>query len=817
VLEIMRQTPDIPDNCQWAIFLRNHDELTLEMVTDRERDYMYEIFATDPRMRINVGIRRRLAPLMDNDRAKIELMSFLLFTMPGTPVLYYGDEIGMGDNIYLGDRNGVRTPMQWSYDRNAGFSRADPQRLYLPPIMDPLYGFQAVNVEAQARNPSSLLNWTRRMIAMRKGFKAFGRGNLNFLEPGNRKVLAYLREYDGEAVLCVTNLSRYPQAAELELSRFEGRVPVEILGRVSFPPVGKLPYLLTLPGYGYYVFRLAQDAPPPAWHASRLVQSDLPTLVLLEGWRTFFMSSGGASDVRRAIGSRGRERLKREVLLPHLMTRRWFAAKGHRITDISIIEEGEWRAGEGAWLFCFARVELEDAPAQVYFLPLGIAWEERGYDPAAEYGAAALARVREKAKTGILYSAFGDPDFCRALARAMGENREVAFGHGRLSFSTTPVFKEIADGFDEEVRTPPTEQTNTGVFFGNRAYLKAYRRLQSGINPELEVGRFLTTRSPFPHTASMAGALEYVAADGERVTLALLQPYVENQGNLWDYSLDYLERYLAVFGAQPEPDGKDAQNLHAFFVAQACRLGKRVGELHGAFAASTGDAAFDPEPVTTADSENWRDAVRNELIMTFDMLERRRASVPETMRALADRLLTARMPLIERLEALALHVDGLMKTRYHGDLHFGQVLIAHKDYLIVDFEGEPSRPLEERRHKHSPLRDVAGMMRSADYAARTVLTRLGIGATERHTNIADAAREWRRVVTEAFIDGYSATTRHIASVPQDPASLRALLELFVIEKALYELRYEMDHRPDWIDVPISGLLELAGALAPAKD
>jgi len=815
VIEIMRQTPDIPDNCQWAIFLRNHDELTLEMVTDRERDYMYEIFATDPRMRLNVGIRRRLAPLMDNDRARIELMSFLLFTLPGTPVVYYGDEIGMGDNIYLGDRNGVRTPMQWSFDRNAGFSRADPQRLYLPPIMDPVYGFQAVNVEAQARNPSSLLNWTRRMIAMRKGFKAFGRGTLTFLEPGNRKVLAYLREYRDETILCVTNLSRYPQAAELELSRFENRVPVEILGRVPFPPIGKLPYLLTLPGYGYYVFRLATDAEPPAWHAQRLVHDDLPTLVLLEGWRTFFMGSGGASDVRRAIASRSREQLKREVLLPHLQTRRWFAAKGQEVTDISIIEEGEWRADDGgAWLFTFARVELADAPAQVYFLPLGIAWEEGDYDPAAEYGSAALARVRQKAKTGILHSAFGDPAFCRALARAMGENREVSFGHGRLCFSSTPVYAQIADGFDEEVRQPPTEQTNTGVFFGTRAYLKGYRRLQAGTNPELEIGRFLTVSSPFPHTAPVAGALEYVAADGERVTLALLQPYVENQGNLWDYSLDYLERYLASFGVQPEPVDDHADvNLHAFFLAQATRLGHRLGSLHEAFARTTGEPDFDPEPVTPADIEQWRDSVRDELILTFDLLERRRASLPESMRHLADQLLALRMRLVERLDALQLPIDGLVKTRYHGDLHFGQVLIAEKDYLIVDFEGEPSRPLSERRRKHSPLRDVAGMVRSADYAARTVLTRLGAGAMERHTAISEAAREWRRAVSEAFIGGYMRATRHVPSVPYEPAALLALLELFIIEKALYEVRYEMDHRPDWLDVPIGGLLEIASPAA----
>ena len=811
VIEIMRQTPDIPPNCQWAIFLRNHDELTLEMVTDRERDYMYEIFATDPRMRLNVGIRRRLAPLMDNDRAKIELMSFLLFTLPGTPVVYYGDEIGMGDNIYLGDRNGVRTPMQWSFDRNAGFSRADPQRLYLPPIMDPVYGFQAVNVEAQARNPSSLLNWTRRMIAMRKGYKAFGRGSLHFLEPGNRKVLAYLREYRDETILCVANLSRYPQAVELDLSKFENRVPVEVLGRVSFPPIGKLPYLLTLPGYGYYVFRLATDAPPPAWHEQRLVHSDLPTLVLLEGWRTFFMGSGSASDVRRAIASRSREQLQREVLLPHLQSRRWFAAKGHRIADISIIEEGEWRSPDGGeWLFTFVRVELEDAPAQVYFLPLGIAWEQPGYDPAAEYGSAALARVRQKAKVGILHSAFGDPRFCRALARAMGENREIAFGHGRLSFSSTPVFAQLADGLDEDVRQPPTEQTNTGVFFGNRAYLKGYRRLQAGVNPELEIGRFLTVSAPFPHIAPVAGALEYVAADGERVTLAVLQAYVENQGSLWDYSLDYLERYLAAFGVQTEPvERREEQNLHAFFVAQAHRLGRRLGQLHEAFARTTGEPAFDPEPVTAEEIESWRTHVRDELVMTFDQLERRRSSLPETMRALVDRVLALRLRLIERLDALQLHADGLMKTRYHGDLHFGQVLIAQKDYLFVDFEGEPGRPLAERRRKHCPLRDVAGMVRSADYCARTVLPRLGAGAVERQTSLLDAAREWRRVVTAAFIEGYRQTTAHIDSVPRDPVALRDLLELFIIEKALYEVRYELDHRPDWLDVPIGGLLELA--------
>ncbi len=268
ITEIMQQTPDIPDSCQWAIFLRNHDELTLEMVTSKERDYMYTTYASDVRARINLGIRRRLSPLMENDHDRIKLMNSLLLSMPGSPILYYGDEIGMGDNVFIGDRNGVRTPLQWSPDRNAGFSRADPQRLYLPPIMDPVYGYQSTNVEAQLRDPSSLLSWTRRMLAVRKGSQAFGRGTRRFLRPGNRRILAYLREYGEDTILCVANLSRSAQPVELNLAPFKGRVPVEMLGRTAFPPIADLPYLLTLAAYGFYWFRLTADAEPPACHES---------------------------------------------------------------------------------------------------------------------------------------------------------------------------------------------------------------------------------------------------------------------------------------------------------------------------------------------------------------------------------------------------------------------------------------------------------------------------------------------------------------------------------------------------------------------
>src|SRR5438874_5336979 len=315
ITDILRQTPDIPAKCQWALFLRNHDELTLEMVTDVERDYLWSTYATDPRARINLGIRRRLASLMDNDRRKIELMNSLLMSFPGTPIIYYGDEIGMGDNIYLGDRNGVRTPMQWTPDRNGGFSRCDPTRLYLPMIMDPVYGYEAVNVEAQSRSLGSLLSWTKRLISVRKSSKVFGRGSLSFIRPANRSVLVYVRQYESEVVLCVANLSRSAQAAEIDLAAWRGRIPFEMLGRTNFPPIGESAYLVTLGPYGFYWFQLCETVGSAATAAVR--PPEFETLVISGGgWRSL-------------VHGRTRTVLERDVLPAFLAGRRWFAERGN--------------------------------------------------------------------------------------------------------------------------------------------------------------------------------------------------------------------------------------------------------------------------------------------------------------------------------------------------------------------------------------------------------------------------------------------------------------------------------------------------------
>lgn len=810
IVDILRQTPDIPDTCQWAIFLRNHDELTLEMVTSRERDYMYQMYAGDPRMRVNVGIRRRLAPLMDNNREKVELLTFMLMTMPGSPILYYGDEIGMGDNIYLGDRNGVRTPMQWSPDRNAGFSKADPQRLYLPPNMDPIYGYEAINVEAQARNPSSLLNWTKRLIAVRKNYKAFGRGSIKFLEPGNRKILAYVREWENEIILCVVNLSRTAQPVELDISSFKGRVPVELIGRAAFPPVGDLPYLLTLKGYGTYSFRLSTDAEVPYWHEERLARPELPVLVLTEGWLTFSGGRANASTVRRAITATTQDKFQHKVLAPYLATKRWFAAKGHAITHIEIMEQGEWNTTEGSWLMTIIEVHCADLSPQIYFLPLAICWDEDVSEERLQTLAPwTLARVRQKERTGLLYGAFGDDRFCRALVEAIGRNIDIPLGKGHVEFRSCAVFSELAKGIEAPVRHPALEQSNTAVYFGNQLFLKGYRRLQVGANPEVEVGRFLTEESPFQHVVPVAGAIELKHANGQTMTLALLQSYVENQGAGWNFAVDYLDRFLAEQMADITSSAEQSTgSQHGYFLALMALLGRRSAELHQAFSRSTGNPAFEPEPITPADISAWSVQLQTEAVATLDKLENRRNELPTELRFASDQLLSLRPSVLDRISPAALSGIAAAKMRYHGDYHLGQVLLVDNDFIITDFEGEPARPLDDRRQKHSPLRDIAGMLRSFSYVAAVATNRATIERPADRHRLGPLVQTWEHETSEAFLKGYRDAIQGCSAWPEAPGAAERLIEFFIIDKALYELRYEMDNRPDWLSIPLFSLLRV---------
>ena len=822
IVEIMRQTPEIPEGCQWAIFLRNHDELTLEMVTDRERDYMYQIYATDPRMRINVGIRRRLASMMENDRPRIELLNSLLMSMLGTPIIYYGDEIGMGDNIFLGDRDAVRTPMQWSGDRNAGFSRTEPARLYLPPIMDPVHGYEAVNVEAQGRSAGSLLNWMKRVIAVRKAHRAFGRGTLEFLHPGNRKVIAYLREHEDEVILCVANLSRSAQPVELDLSRFRGLVPVELLGNSSFPPLGDPPYFLTLPGYGFYWFRLAREAAAPRWHQESPPYAEPPVLVPPSGRQT----ARSVDRVSLRLPARQISQLEREALPNFLVSRRWFDA-AFGVERVEVVAQAPLSDN---MLLTMLEVHVDDeasAEPQLYFLPLSAIWEE-GADGVSVYMPDVLTKLRRRARVGVLLDALSDEAFCRRVIAAMGENTELEIEEGGIQFSGTGAFGELVGNEPVEalsVRRTEVEQANSSVILGEKLLLKAYRRLQKGTNPGLEVGCYLTEKVRFENTPPIAGAIEYTGSDGETTTLGLLQGFAENQGNGWSYVIDYLGRYLddrllTSWSPEGEEDEAEREELAAedvFFAGLVRTLGLRTGELHAALATPTDDEAFAPEIAPPEEVAGWAEAVLAEAGRTLDVLERRRSGLPEEVVPDADRLLALRGELVGLTKGVSRGGFGVVKTRHHGNYLLRQVLVVGNDFQIIGFEGELARPLAERRKKHSPLRDVAGMLRSFNYAIRSAMRDLGAGRAGQLEDLEPWIRLWEERTRGAFLDGYAQGVRGAVSYPEGGEHARALIELFTLQKALYEIRYELNNRPDWVGIPIRGVLDLLLERGGGKD
>ncbi|ABC22405.1 maltose alpha-D-glucosyltransferase [Rhodospirillum rubrum] len=804
ITDIMRQTPEIPAACQWAIFLRNHDELTLEMVTDRERDYMNTFYANDSRARINVGIRRRLAPLLDNDRRKIELLNSLLMSMPGTPIIYYGDEIGMGDNIFLGDRDGVRTPMQWSPDRNGGFSRADPASLYLPTIMDAVYGFFAVNVEAQSRSPSSLLNWMRRLIAVRKRHPSFGRGTLRFLYPGNRKILAYLREFEGEVILCVANLSRAPQPAELGLAEFSGRVPVEMLGNSVFPPIGELHYFITLPAYGFYWFRLSKGE-GPSWHEPPVEPlPDLSTLVLPRIWD----SLGSDGPLRQIQG---------DILPAFLPKQRWFSGKEHSLRGVEMTDHAVISAPGAAsgWMLALWRADYKDgAPGQTFQLPLDIAWESREDDPLSRLLPFTLARVRRVNRVGALYDAMAGPAFPLALVQAMAEGANVTTAKGGgLRFTRTQAFPAGPLPGPEAVARLGREQSNTSIKLGEDMVLKLYRRVEAGIHPEIEIGRFLTDVAGFANAPPLLGALEHIDAKGAISALAVLQGFVRNQGDGWDYMLAYLDRFLddrAQAPAEVGEGGGPAGSPHGIIHAQADILGQRVAELHHAFATPTEDPAFSAEAVGPEDLASWREQVRTQAAQARQALDTALPGLSAEVAGLVTRLLDCWERIDARVDAPISLAEGLVKTRIHGDLHLGQVVVVRDDFHILDFEGEPVKGLSERRDKHCPLKDVAGMLRSFDYAAWSAALSFRQTHAEVRIDVLPALGVWQEEIREAFLAGYDRAIAGCPSVPALEEGRRDLLSLFMLEKALYEVSYEAANRPDWLRIPIGGVLRLLG-------
>ena len=787
ITDIIRQTPDPPPKCQWAIFLRNHDELTLEMVTDKERDYLWDVYASDRRARLNLGIRRRLAPLLERDRRRVELMNSLLLTMPGTPIIYYGDEIGMGDNIHLGDRDGVRTPMQWSSDRNGGFSRADPAVLVLPPIMDPLYGYQAINVEAQWRDPHSLLNWLRRMLVVRGKHKAFGQGSIRFLTPQNRKVLAYLREYEGDAILCVVNVSRAAQAVELDLHEFAGRTPVELLGGSSFPLIGQLTYLLSLPPYGFYWFLLSETAKPPQWSTATSGPMAEPHTFVLRG------------SLLDALNSDNREVLETEILPSYIAQRRWFQGKNAKISHVRIAAMAPLPGHEQDAVLAAVEVTAGHNTSH-YAFPISIAWEDE--EPCPFQVPLAFARVRRTRRVGLLTDGFASARFARSVLVNIARNTRVPFGRGELEFNAMPgTDLDLLE--DAEIEWPRAEQSNSSCIVGRRAVIKLFRRVTPGIHPEVEMTRTLTERG-FSGIAPMLGEVTRRDAEGTNVAVGIVQGFVTNQGDGSAWTKEMLTRIVDEQSVAPQDRNPFESYEHFAHV-----LGRRTGEMHGVLAQPTGHPDFTPEKADRQILWHWQEQAEAQLDQAFRSLEGYTGAQTE----MVSDLLSKREDITRHLRALMANSIGAPRTRIHGDFHLGQVLVAGTDVIIIDFEGEPLKSLKERRAKMSPMRDIAGMIRSFDYAAGIVeregqLAASGPGHARAHALLGD----FREAAQNAFLAGY-AEGRCTPLTAQD----QQLITAFAIEKAAYEICYEAANRPDWIEIPVRGLFALVRNIAAGRE
>ncbi len=801
IIDIMAQTPPIPANCQWALFLRNHDELTLEMVTDEDRDYMWRTYAADKQARINLGIRRRLAPLMQNHRGRIHLMNGLLFSFPGTPIIYYGDEIGMGDNIYLGDRNGVRTPMQWSADRNAGFSRANPQKLYLPAIIDPQYHYEQINVEVQQASPHSLLWWMKRLIAMRKRYRAFGRGTMEFLLPENRKVLAFVRRYENETILVVANLSRLVQVFELDLGEFRGMVPVELSGGTRFPEIGDRPYFLNLGPFAFYWFSLERQT-------AEVAPEEVASL--------------GARTLAEVFAERNRAALER-ALLHYIRGRRWFGGKARTIAVLSLRDRIPL-PGDGGVL-TIVEIEFADGEPQRYLLPLAVVHARRAEEQEAR-ASTLIARLRDGA---LLVEPVIDESFGRALLDVVARRRQLKGAAGIVHGTPSRAFRELRGTGELHAQVLKTEQSNTAIVYGDRLFLKLFRRVEAGENTDLEVGRFLTDETRFTHTPRLAGSIHYDAAGGgEPATMAILQQYTQNAGDAWQYTLDeigrFFERVLSdetaiermVKATPPDrplalstsavPD--IAHELIAGYIADAATLGIRTAEMHLALASRDDVPAFAPEPFTPHYQRSIYQSIRTQAAQTMALLRRRGKSMAD-----AELLVGRDAELQQRLRAILDRKIGGLRIRIHGDYHLGQVLHAGSDFTIIDFEGEPARPLSERRIKRSALRDVAGMLRSFHYAPYAVVHGQSQGSVIRAEDVdklETGARFWHRWVTAAFLRAYFEVSAGAAHLPPSSEESAVLLDAYVIEKALYEIVYEMNNRPEWVRIPLRGVMELLG-------
>ena len=808
IIDILDQTPAIPDNCQWGLFLRNHDELTLEMVTDEERDYMYKVYTKDPKARINLGIRHRLAPLLENDRRKIELMNHLLLSLPGTPVIYYGDEIGMGDNFYLGDRDGVRTPMQWSPDRNAGFSDANPQQLYLPVILDPEYRYEAVNVETQQRNSNSLLWWMKRHFSMRKSHRAFSRGDMEFLYVDNAKILAFTRTYEDETLLIISNLSRFSQSAEVDLGKYKETIPVELFSRNRFPRVDAETYHFTLAPYAYQWFLLEKTRE----YSDDYLGEDQQSVLSIAKWS-------------QLTGKSARTQLEKH-LGAYLNSCRWFGGKSRTIRSISIADALELPIKDGTGTLLILEVSYNEGLDEYYQLPVSFIPEGPSKFFRSKFQQSMIFPITVGGEEGFLYDAMYSEPFRSYLFSLMAKSSKKGESTGLVGRSLAAVkhyYKEHKKTVSSRILS--TEQSNTSVIYDKQYFFKIYRKLERMVNPDVEVTRYLSETAEFEHIPKYAGELVLKGDQTTDYMLGMMLELVDNQGDAWEYMNDAITRYYervslgqddhqtpSLKGTlmKPTPHAKIPEILQSLIggapAERAHLLGLRTAEMHIALAAHPEVKDFEPEAFSLHYQRSLYSSLQTLVRTTYQTLDRSFKQLPEPFVPLAEQVKSIKKDVLQRFKSIYDHKIEALKIRTHGDYHLGQVLFTGRDFVILDFEGEPARSYSERRLKRSPLRDVAGMLRSFHYAAYNGLSNIDDYVQGNADHLEEWAEQWNHYMSGFYLQAYLEKTKGHSFIPTDPGDFNILIQTFLLEKAIYELNYELNNRPGWSIIPMKGIL-----------
>jgi maltose alpha-D-glucosyltransferase / alpha-amylase len=803
IVDIMEQTPATPPNSQWALFLRNHDELGLEMVTEEEKDYLFKAYANDPNTKFNIGIRRRLAPLLNNDRRKIELLYTLLFSLPGTPVMYYGDEIGMGDNVYLGDRYGVRTPMHWSMNVNAGFSTANPQRLFLPVITDPVYRYESVNVTTQEENPPSLLWWLKHVISMRKRLNIFGRGDIKFIETSNAKVLAFMRSYEKQRIIVVANLSQFSQACTLFLADCRECDITEVFSQNRFPAVTEGEYNITIGPYGYFWFQVDKAENKEKAEAS----GELPLLKTDISWERLFENY---NEVRF---------FERKVLPLFMKKCRWFGGKARVISKIAIHKTIPWKVDGDTHFFAIIEVHYVQRLPELYFLPLAFVLSDSILERVEYTVQSVVCRAEIQGRAGFIMDSCYDRSFRDCLFLNMEKEARVKDHEGGVLEFNLGVFSKTGGKKLVDSKILKSDQSNTAIIYNDAYFFKFYRKLEKEINPDLEIVRFLSEHTTFQNSPRYAGSVEYRDAEGKTIIFGLLQEKVDNQGEAWGMAVDSVGRYFerVITKAKglklPRLINKHAirfeeapeliqEFIGTGFYERVVRLGQRTAEMHMALASDNRNPSFSPESFTANYQRSLYSSLRKLVRDRFSLLENSLAKLNPDTQELARKVLALEETILESFSEIYKRKVNAMKTRIHGDYHLGQVLFTGKDFVIIDFEGEPGFSFSERRLKKNPMKDVAGMMRSFHYAAFGKLL-LNENYRERDLELLEqAAEQWQHYVSRFYLGAYMERMGMGTKLSEDHD---ILIRTFLIEKAIYELGYELNGRPDWTIIPLRGI------------